>query len=101
MKVPELLSLDASKGAVRLLLLCQTVSDDMNRELATLNLVWQASRKSQSTAIGENRRQFAVNCKWEGSMLPNASRRSAVRTIAPNVGLVMSEEAFRQILRQT
>jgi hypothetical protein len=36
MKVPELLSLDASKGAVRVLLLCRTVSDDMNRELATL-----------------------------------------------------------------
>jgi hypothetical protein len=35
MKVPELLPLDASKGAVRVLLLCQTVSDDMNRELAT------------------------------------------------------------------
>jgi hypothetical protein len=35
MKVPALLPLDASKGAVRILLLCQTVSGDMNRELAT------------------------------------------------------------------
>jgi hypothetical protein len=35
MKVPDLLPLDASKGAVGVLLLCRAVSDDMNRELAS------------------------------------------------------------------
>ena len=35
------------------------------------HLVRLASRKLQSTAIGEDRRQLAVNCKWEGSVLPN------------------------------
>ena len=50
------------------------------------NLVGQAPRKLQSTAIGENRRSFAINCKWKGSCCRTRRRRSAVRAIAPTVG---------------
>jgi hypothetical protein len=35
MKVPQLLPLDTSKRAVCIFLLCQSVRDDMNRELST------------------------------------------------------------------
>jgi hypothetical protein len=34
MEVPRLLALDASKGAIRVFLRCQAISDDVNRELA-------------------------------------------------------------------
>jgi hypothetical protein len=65
------------------------------------NLVWQESRKFQPTAIGENHRQFAANCKWEGSLLPNAAEKIGGTRYRPEPRFVMSWKTLRQNLRQT
>ena len=55
----------------------------------------------KSTAIGENRRQFAVNCKWEGSVLPNAAGKIGDPRYRPEPPFGMSQEPMGHFLGQT
>jgi hypothetical protein len=49
----------------------------------------------------KNPRQYAVNCKWDGSMLPNAAEKIGGKRYRPERRFVMSQETLIHRLRQT
>jgi len=71
MEVPRLLALDASKGAIRNFLLCQAISDDVNRELAAP--IYKHCNTLDRLAPGHSRSSRRQSCVKSSRVIPSCT----------------------------